>query len=219
MASTDTRAPARERLLDAAEDLFYEHGIAATGVDAVLRRAGVAPATLYAHFPGKDHLVAAYLTRRLERWRSTWDAVLERCGDDPTARALSVLDALEEFQRSPGSARGCAFLAASVEVVDPEHPAHQVVAAETRLLHERLHAQSAATGAAHPQALATELLLVYDGTLAARARGSLAGEGGLPLDSARVLARAAVARHAPTGLAPPSLDAAPPSADAVPPGP
>ncbi|ROR90331.1 TetR/AcrR family transcriptional regulator [Nocardioides aurantiacus] len=206
MATTETRAPARERLLDAAEELFYEHGIAATGVDAVLRRAGVAPATLYAHFPSKDHLVAAYLTRRLERWRTTWDTVLERCGDDPTARALSVLDALEEFQRSPGSARGCAFLAASVEVVDAAHPAHEVVAADTRLLHERLHAQAAATGAADAEALATELLLVYDGALAARARGSLAGDGRLPLDTARALARAAVERHTTIGVAPPSID-------------
>ncbi|KQT94307.1 hypothetical protein ASG49_05295 [Marmoricola sp. Leaf446] len=206
MAIDDTRAPARERLLDAAEELFYEHGIAATGVDAVLRRAGVAPATLYAHFGGKDHLVAAYLTRRLERWRTTWDAVLQRCGDDPVARALSVLDALAEFQRSPGSARGCAFLAASVEVVDPTHPAHEVVAADTRLLHERLHAEAAATGAADPGALATELLLVYDGALAARARGCLSGDGGMPLDTARALARAAVARHTTIGVAPPSID-------------
>jgi hypothetical protein len=50
MAGVSARAPARERLLDAAEELFYECGIAATGVDAVLRRAHVAPATLYAHF-------------------------------------------------------------------------------------------------------------------------------------------------------------------------
>ncbi len=93
-------------------------GIAATGVDAVLRRAGVAPATLYAHFPGKDHLVAAYLQRRLDRWRETWDAALRHCGDDPDARALSVFDALDEFPRRE-TTRGCAFLAAGVEVTDP----------------------------------------------------------------------------------------------------
>ena len=76
MGAAETRLPARERLLDAAEELFYERGIAATGVDAVLRRARVAPATLYAHFGGKDQLVASYLQRRHERWRATWDEVL-----------------------------------------------------------------------------------------------------------------------------------------------
>ena len=71
MVGVRTNAPAKERLVDAAEELFYEHGIAATGVDAVLRRAHVAPATLYAHFAGKDHLVAAHLQSGHERWRVT----------------------------------------------------------------------------------------------------------------------------------------------------
>ncbi len=59
MAAVAATRPARERLLDAAGELFYESGIAATGVDAVPARARVAPATLYAHFSGKDGLVAA----------------------------------------------------------------------------------------------------------------------------------------------------------------
>ena len=194
-----SRPPARDRLLDAAEELFYEHGIAATGVDAVLTRAGVAPATLYAHFGGKDHLVAAYLERRLERWRATWDAALERA-DSPEARALSVFDALEQFARPAGTARGCAFLAASVEVVDPDHPARRWLAEDTRLLRERVLELSAATGAADPEVLAAELLLIYDGALAARARGSVSAGPDLAASGARTptprdLAAAAVRRH------------------------
>jgi AcrR family transcriptional regulator len=104
VAGGRTTAPARERLLDAAEELFYAHGIAATGVDAVLRRAGASPATLYAHFAGKDGLVAAYLERRHERWRSTWDAVLART-EDPDDRLLSVFDALARFRRDSGATR------------------------------------------------------------------------------------------------------------------
>lgn len=194
MTSTIAKPPARDRLLDAAEELFHAHGIAATGVDAVLRRAEVAPATLYAHFAGKDHLVAAYLQRRLERWRATWDAVLEGCGDDADARALSVFDALTEFTRPPGATRGCAFLAASVEVTDPDHPAHAWLAADTRLLRERLHTYAADTGAADPEALATELLLLYDGALAARTRRGITRDEGTPT-SPRSLGAAAIARH------------------------
>ena len=193
MAGGSARAPARERLLDAAEELFYERGIAATGVDAVLRRAQVAPATLYAHFAGKDHLVAAYLRRRYERWRATWDEVLRRCGDDPDARALSVFDALEEFQRHQVTARGCAFLAAAVEVTDPQHPAQEWLAADTGLLADRLCSLAADTGAADPGALATELLLLYDGALAARTRRAIDGRRTYP--PARALAAAAIARH------------------------
>ncbi|WP_298803735.1 TetR/AcrR family transcriptional regulator [uncultured Pseudokineococcus sp.] len=195
MPTRTARRPARERLLDAAEELFYEHGVAATGVDAVLRRAEVAPATLYAHFAGKDGLVAAYLQRRHERWREAWDAELARCGDVADARVLAVFDALDGFPAEPGSARGCAFLAASVEVVSPEHPAHRWLVEDTRLLVDRLHALSAATGAADPAALAAELLALYDGALAARARRAVTG-GALPdLPPVRDLAAAAVARH------------------------
>ena len=190
------RRPARERLLDAAEDLFYERGISATGVDAVLKRAGVAPATLYAHFAGKDHLVAAYLQRRHERWRAAWDEALARCGDDATARALSVFDALETFSRPRNATRGCAFLAAAVEVNDLDHPAHPWLEADTRLLLERVHDLAAGTGAAHADALAAELLLLYDGALAARARRATAAADDWPaLTTTRALAGAAVARH------------------------
>lgn len=196
MTTTSARRPARERLLDAAEELFYERGIAATGVDAVLRCAGVAPATLYAHFAGKDHLVAAYLQRRHERWCAAWDEALVRCGDDATARALSVFDALEGFPAPQDSARGCAFLAAAVEVVDPDHPAHAWLAADTRLLVERVRDLAAGTGAPDPDALAAELLLLYDGALAARARrAATAAEDWPALATTRALAAAAVARH------------------------
>ena len=196
MRGVATKAPARERLLDAAEELFYERGIAATVVDAVLRRAEVAPATLYAHFAGKDHLVAAYLRRRHERWRATWDEALERCGADPDRRALSVFDALERFHGPQAPARGCAFLAAAVEVTDPQHPAHEWLAADTRLLAERLLALATDTGAADPGALAAELLLLYDGALAARTRRAVttSGDGPAALPT-RAPAAAAIERH------------------------
>ncbi|WP_299035883.1 TetR/AcrR family transcriptional regulator [uncultured Pseudokineococcus sp.] len=194
MVEESARAPARTRLLDAAEELFYERGIAATGVDSVLRRAHVAPATLYAHFAGKDHLVAAYLQRRHERWWDVWDDVLERCGDDPVRRALSVFDALAELGSRSRTGRGCAFLGAAVEITDPDHPAHAWLVTGNRLLTDRLRELAAGTGALDADALAAELLLLYDGELAA---GRRRATGGSPPPSVAVrdLAAAAVDRH------------------------
>ena len=194
MPRTHARGTARDRLLDAAEELFVERGIAATGVDAVLGRAEVSPATLYAHFPGKDHLVAGYLERRHERWRATWDAALERCGDDPDARVLAIFDALDDFPTAT-STRGCAFLAAAVEVTEPEHPAYRWLAADTHLLVERLRQLAAESGAADPDALAAEILGLYDAALASRTRRTVAGDGGPAALPCRALAAAAVARH------------------------
>lgn len=194
MAGTHTTTPARERLLTAADELFYERGITSTGVDAVLQRAGASPATLYAHFSSKDGLVAAYLQRRHERWRSTWDAVLAEA-QDPAGRLLCVLDALALFRRRAGATRGCAVLAAAAELA-ADHPAQVWIAADTALLHDRLHELALAAGADNPQALVTELLLVYDGTLAAHARRAAD-----PTPTARDLARAAIGRHLTANLA------------------
>jgi len=204
MTPATTRAPrpaARDRLLDAAEELFYERGIAATGVDAVLRRAGVAPATLYAHFTGKDHLVAAYLERRHGRWRAAWDEALQRAGEDPAARLLSVFDALERFRTGVVGRRGCAFLAAAVEVTDAEHPAHAWLLADTDLLRERLLQLAEHGGATDPAELADELLLLYDGELAAHARGAVRAGPAPPATArhTRLLAAAAVERHLAAG--------------------
>lgn len=189
MGADRATASARDRLLDAADELFYAHGIAATGVDAVVQRAGASPATLYAHFSGKDGLVAAYLQRRHQRWRATWDAVLAET-DDPVDRLLSVLDALAVFRQREGATRGCAVLAAAAELPSTDHPARAWIEADTTLLHERLHGLAVAAGADDPDALAAELLLVYDGTLAAYARAATD-----PLPAARALARSAIGRH------------------------
>ncbi|MBM7808848.1 AcrR family transcriptional regulator [Geodermatophilus bullaregiensis] len=195
MAADRTTTPARERLLEAADRLFYARGIAATGVDAVLQLAGASPATLYAHFAGKDGLVAAYLERRHHRWRATWDAVLAGA-EDPVDRLLSVLDALVLFRRQEGATRGCAFLAAAAELPAADHPARAWIEADTTLLHHRLHELALASGADDPRALVAELVLVYDGTLAAYARGAPD-----PVPAARELARHAIRRHSVTGSA------------------
>jgi AcrR family transcriptional regulator len=189
MAADRTGAPARERLLQAADELFYAHGIAATGVDAVLRRAGASPATLYAHFSGKDGLVAAYLERRHHRWRAAWDAVLAQT-DDPAKRLLSVLDALALFRQREGATRGCAVLAAAAELPTAEHPARAWIEADTSLLHHRLHELALAAGVEDPRALVAELVMIYDGTLAAYARAATD-----PMPTARHLARSAISRH------------------------
>ena len=62
-------SPTREALLEAACVLFYQRGIHATSVDAILEKAGVARQSLYFHFTSKDGLIAEFLKVRDERWR------------------------------------------------------------------------------------------------------------------------------------------------------
>ncbi|WP_299957257.1 TetR/AcrR family transcriptional regulator [uncultured Modestobacter sp.] len=168
MTPTAASRTARERLLTAAGELFYESGIAATGVDAVLQRAGVSPATMYAHFAGKDGLVAAYLEDRYSAWHATWDDVLAEL-DDPVDRLLSVFDAVDRYRQREGNRRGCAFLAAATEL-PPGHPGQPWLAADSLLLTGRLRELAVAAGVDDPDEAAATLLLCYDGALARSAR-------------------------------------------------
>src|SRR5690242_20426346 len=95
------RQPARVRLLRAADELFYEHGIAGTGVDAVIARAGVATGSLYKNFSGKDELVAAYLAERDLRWRQEWEAAIA-AADDPVDRVLALFAATDRWRERAG---------------------------------------------------------------------------------------------------------------------
>ncbi|RRO14466.1 TetR/AcrR family transcriptional regulator [Saccharopolyspora rhizosphaerae] len=155
--------PARQRLLAAADELFYARGINATGIDAIVARAGVALATCYKHFGSKDDLVAAYLAERDEQWRAEWETAIA-AAEEPL---LALFDALERWWNGSGRRRGCAHVAASVELADRDHPALAVVAEHKRHLLRRLTDLAAETGHPEPAEVASDLLVIYEGTLSA----------------------------------------------------
>src|SRR6185295_9140780 len=104
---------ARERLLSAANELFYEEGINSVGIDRVIERAGVAKASLYSGFGSKDELVRSYLAAR---HTARQKRVVDRLAgiDEPRQRILAVFELLGELFVDSGF-RGCAFVRASAE--------------------------------------------------------------------------------------------------------
>ena len=91
-AQIEHRAPARNRLLDAADELFYAEGVQTVGIDRIIERAGVAKASLYNLFGSKEELVAAYLASRHDRTTSRLTEAIEKV-DDPRQKILAVFDA------------------------------------------------------------------------------------------------------------------------------
>src|SRR5450432_609213 len=108
------RRPARERLLAAANELFYAEGVHSVGIDRVIEHAGVAKATLYSSFGSKDELVRAYLMGRHEVIREQLTRELEARYRTPRERLVGVFEVRGESLRQPGF-RGCAFAAANAE--------------------------------------------------------------------------------------------------------
>lgn len=112
-----TSGSARDRLLDAAAKLFYNDGIAATGIDAIVRKAGVAKKSLYNNFASKADLVAAYLQVRHAEWLALYDRRLAQAAT-PVERALAVFDAYTDHAEHTYERgfRGCGLLNAAAEL-------------------------------------------------------------------------------------------------------
>ncbi|MFS0714312.1 helix-turn-helix domain-containing protein [Microbacterium sp. 2P01SA-2] len=163
------RPGTEERILDAAEDLFFTQGIVATPIDAVIARAGVSAATLYRGFASKETLLAAALDRRQRVWLQTWDAAIAR-SDDDEGRLLAVFDALADFRDEPRGSRWCAFLGAAAEYADPPPEVASAVRSDTEGMRARLTALARPIAGAGADALAERLLLVVSGDLAMRLR-------------------------------------------------
>src|ERR1700723_353383 len=99
-SSSQDRRPARERLLAAADELFYEEGFNQVGIDRVIERAGVAKASLYDCFGSKEELIRSYLQERHEARQLR---MRERLARYATAKEkiLAVFDAMAETSESP----------------------------------------------------------------------------------------------------------------------
>jgi AcrR family transcriptional regulator len=162
-ATTKSRKPsARERLLAAADELFYAEGVHTVGIDRIIERAGVAKASLYSCFGSKDELVRAYLEGRHEIRRSRLLAGLERYAD-PADRLLGVFDVLGELAGTAGF-RGCAFYNASAES-GPGGPVEEVSAASRAWTRGMFTELARDAGAHDPIALAEQLVILYDGAM------------------------------------------------------
>jgi AcrR family transcriptional regulator len=159
-SSPEERRPARERLLAAADELFYEEGVNLVGIDRVIERAGVAKASLYDCFGSKEELIRSYLEQRHEARQVRLLARLARCAT-PKEKILAVFDSMAEAA-AKADFRGCAFARASAEA----RPGTSVKAMcdQSRAWNLALFADLAKlAGAADPDRVAQQLRLLYDG--------------------------------------------------------
>lgn len=168
-AEVVTRASTRTKLLDAADELLFTHGVVTTPVDDILERASVSPAALYRAYGSKDGLVAAALDRRHLEWLEAWDDAVAHASDD-RARLLAVFDALERVQKRPGRARWCAFLGTAAEYADPPPVLAAALRRETDSLRHRLAELAEPVVGAQAPVLAEALTLIVSGQLAMRLR-------------------------------------------------
>jgi AcrR family transcriptional regulator len=180
-------ARTRDRLLDAAAQLFYERGIH-VGVDAVCRAAGVSKKSLYELFGTKDALLAATMERV---GPAVGLAVLPPADDDrpPRERILHVFERLEALEPEH-EFRGCPLVAAAVQVKSPQHPASAVARRHKDGLTAFFAHEARRAGAQDPVQLARQLTVVFDGA-SARSVMQARDLDGLAVATARAILDAA----------------------------
>jgi AcrR family transcriptional regulator len=147
-----------ERVLVAAGELFYGRGLRAVGMDDVRAASGVSLKRLYQCFPSKEALVVAYLERRDERWMSSLTSYVEQ-----RENKIAAVFAWLERWFAEDDFRGCGFVNAYGELGATSEAVREVVRRHKQRLRDHLRGLAAEAGAADPDLLAEQLLVLVDG--------------------------------------------------------
>src|SRR5438128_12563259 len=157
MATLPAKPDMKDRILETADRLFYLQGIRAVGVDTIAAEIGISKRTLYNHFPSKDALIAAYLKRRFVEPKAS--------SKPPAEQILATFDSLER-RCAAKDFRGCPFVNAVAELGSEDKAVKKIAIAfkESRRVwfRDRLNE----LGVTNAEALATQLVLLVDGSIA-----------------------------------------------------
>jgi AcrR family transcriptional regulator len=162
---------ARERILDAAYDLFSRNGIQAVGIDAVISSSGVARQTLYRHFASKQDLVLAFLERREQEWTRRWlQGEVTQRASDPKLRLLAVFDVFDGWFRRDDF-EGCSFINVMLEHPDPVDPVHRASVSYLAGIRGFLEGLAREAGIPDAQDFARQWHILMKGSIVAAAEG------------------------------------------------
>jgi AcrR family transcriptional regulator len=175
---------ARERLLEAAYELFSRRGIHAVGIDAIIERSGVARQTMYRHFASKQDLVVAFLERRDELWTRSWlQGEVEQRSADPCEQLLAIFDVFDAWFRTP-EFEGCSFINVMLEHPDSGHVLHVESCAYLQRIRDFITGLAGRAGIREPESFAREWHILMKGSIVAAGEG----DGGAARRAQRIAA-------------------------------
>jgi AcrR family transcriptional regulator len=155
---------ARRSVLRAADELFYAYGISGVVMSDIRDASGVSMRRLYAMYPSKSGLVAAWLSDRHDTWMAWFTTSVDRhiaAGADPV---LATFDAIAEWVTSPGY-RGCAFINSLAETSEIDDSHRTIIAAHKRDLVVHLGLLAARDHPNAPSWFPAALAVIVDGAI------------------------------------------------------
>src|ERR1700761_4755428 len=158
------KVPMRERIVEAATELFYAQGLHAVSAEKVIAQVGITKVTFYRHFPTKDDLIVAYLERRAKWERDAIAQAGQAADGDPLGTFRIIAQAIGAESCSPGF-RGCPFINAAAEYADPAHPARRVVDSHRRWFRQAIQDLLAEGDVPDPALVADQVVMLRDGAM------------------------------------------------------
>ena len=178
---------AKDRILQAAQNLFYEHGIRSVSVDAIAAEACTTKVTLYRVFESKDALIAECLKDQTRRFWQWWDVTVEAHAEDPRAQIEALFGLLENKICAKSAHRGCPIGNTAVELDDAAHPGAHIIREHYAEMAKRFRKLCKDMGARQPDALGDALTLLVTGVFSARIAFDNAEHVGAVGEAARAL--------------------------------
>ena len=162
-------AATRSRIVNAAADLFYEHGADRTSLDQVMAASGVSKSQLYHYFADKDALVLEVIARQTER---VLDAQQPHLGAlDSLPALMAWRDAIVRLNRATGG-KGCPLGSLASELANESEPARKRLAGSFAMWRDhieqglaRMRERGELAASADPQELALAVLSAVQGGL------------------------------------------------------
>ncbi len=189
----------RDRILETACDLFYQHGIRAVGVDAIASEAGTNKMSFYRSFPSKDDLVAEYLSDQEGEYWKWWDEVVAPFAGHPRRQVEALMESVVDLARHKmkeasgcKTSRGCALGNACVEIPEDNQRLGDIVHKYKNEIRRRLRKLSREMGAREPETLGDALMLLMEGSYYTRL--TFPGNTG-PVTAITKAARALIEAH------------------------
>lgn len=166
----------RERILDAAEELFFTEGISRVTVDAIAAKAKSTKMTVYRHFDSKDALVLEWLRLLVDKYSEVFEGLSAQYAGDPKAQILGFAEFIAH-DLSAASYRGCPFTHSLAEIPEPENPARRLIEEHKKRQFLRLVALCAEADLPEPNEVAQELTYLMEGAQVVSQNKSIEGVG------------------------------------------
>ena len=157
-------SPLRRHVLEVADNLFYQEGIRAVGVDRLIAESGIAKSTFFRFFASKDILITEWIQMRDEIWRKWFQDSVEKLAPNKKNRPLAIFDVLYTRFGNP-TFRGCAFLNTIIELARVDHPASQAANAHKRSVAALIQIYLTDAGYEASEPLAILFMQLIDGAL------------------------------------------------------